>query len=241
MKRHLKKFVRALGFELRRLEPGRDLISFIDAQSISLVLDVGANAGQFAMELRKSGYDGKIVSFEPISEVFAQLSRNADGDPRWQAINAGLGRTSGTTMINISEETVYSSILQQTDDTAITHPGSAYLRQETIKLLKLDEIFDYPGEEIFKIDTQGFERDVLDGAADALQSITAVWLELPLVHLYRETWRFEEAFAYMSQRGFVLSQIKPVNSRWEDPVIEVDCLFRRNANSGRHSDPIRRR
>jgi FkbM family methyltransferase len=228
MKRHLKRIIRTLGFELRRVEPGRDLISFVTSRQISLVLDVGANIGQFAADLRNGGYSGKIVSFEPISSVFTELSGNAKGDPSWHVVNAALGRTSGTATINVSEETVYSSILHQTDYAEEFHPGARAQRQETVKLARLDEVFNYPGERVLlKIDTQGFERDVLDGASSALQSIEAVWLELPVVHLYSGVWGLEEAFAYMSERGFALSQIKPVNSRWEDPVLEVDCLFRR--------------
>jgi len=236
MKRHLRKIIRAFGFELRRLEPGRDLISFISSQSISVVLDVGANTGQFATDLRNSGYDGKIVSFEPISDVFAQLAKNAEGDQNWRVVNAALGKRPGTALINVSEETVYSSILQQTDYAIESHPGARPTRQETIRLLPLDEAFDDPGERVLlKIDTQGYERDVLDGAPNTLRSVAAVWLELPIVHLYRGVWGLEEAVSYMSERGFVLSQIKPVNSRWEDPVLEVDCLFRRQDNSPRTS------
>lgn len=228
MKQFLKNAVRALGFEVRRIEPGRDLPSFVHSQSISLVLDVGANVGQFAMHLRERGYDGKIVSFEPISDVFSQLSKNAANDRNWQIVNSALGAASGSTTINVSEETVFSSILRQTDYAVDSFAGARPTRQEEIKLLKLDEVFDYPGERILlKIDTQGYERDVLEGAANSLRSIEAVWLELPIVHLYQGVWGLEEAVSYMSERGFILSQIAPVNARWEDPVLEVDCLFRR--------------
>ena len=228
MKRYLKRIVRSLGYDVRRLVPSRDLISFIHSQSISLVLDVGANAGQFAIELRERGYSGRIVSFEPVSEAFALLSKNAQQDGNWRIVNVALGRVSEDSIINVSKETVFSSILRQSDDTVKAFPGAQLVGQETIKIVRLDDVFDFFGEKILlKIDTQGFEREVLDGAATSLQAIEAVQLELPIAHLYRGTWCLDEAFAYMNNLGFMLSQITPVNSSWADPILEVDCLFRR--------------
>jgi FkbM family methyltransferase len=231
VKQHLKRIVSAFGYDLRRLEPERDLINFIRSQRVMLVLDVGANIGQFAMHLRDNGYSGKIISFEPIGDVFAELAKNAERDGNWSAVNVGLGRAEGTSLINVSNETVFSSILQQTDYATASYPGARPIRQESIKMMRLDDVFEHhDGVVLLKIDTQGFESAVLDGATKALRSINAVWLELPIVHLYQGVWSLEDAVAYMDARGFMLSQIKPVNSNWDDPVIEVDCLFRRRAD-----------
>jgi FkbM family methyltransferase len=228
VKQHLKKIIKSLGYDVRRLDPGRDVISFIQSQSISLVLDVGANSGQFATALREQGYSGRIVSFEPVGDVFALLLKNSEHDKKWSVLNVALGGVSGDTLINVSQETEFSSILQQTDNTVQINPGARLVRQETIKVARLDELFAYPGEKILlKVDTQGFEREVLDGATVSLRAIEAVLLELPVVHLYKGTWGLEDAFAYMSDRGFQLCQIKPVNFLWDDPILEVDCLFRR--------------
>ena len=122
MKRHLKRIIRLLGYDVRRLEPSRDLISFIHAQSISLVLDVGANTGQFATELRKQGYSGRIVSFEPVRDVFSVLSDNSEHDAKWSVVNVGLGKISGDSIINVSKQTEFSSILRQSDNTVKTKP-----------------------------------------------------------------------------------------------------------------------
>ena len=228
MKQHLKKAINAFGYEFRRLDPERNLVNFIKLHHIQLVVDVGANTGQFALDLRKDGYTGKIVSFEPISDVFAQLASHAAADGNWIAINTALGTTAGTSIINVSDETVFSSILPQTDFAKDSYPGARPIRQETIKMQTLDEAFKPHGvATLLKIDTQGFERAVLDGGTVALRSIDAVWLELPIVHLYEGVWKLEEAVSYMEGHGFMLSQIKPVNSNPDDPVVEVDCLFRR--------------
>jgi FkbM family methyltransferase len=234
VRRHLKRIIRSLGYDVRRLESGRDLISFIHAQSISLVLDVGANTGQFATELREQGYSGRIVSFEPIGDVFKVLSKNSQQDGNWSVLNVALGSVPGDSVINVSEATVFSSLLPQTDDAVKANPAARLMRQETIRVVRLDDVFDYSGERtLLKVDTQGFEREILDGAVRSLQTIKGLQLELPIVHLYKGTWGIEDAVAYMNDRGFVLCQIKPVNFLWEDPVLEVDCLFRRRDMCGK--------
>jgi hypothetical protein len=106
------------------------------------------------------------------------------------------------------------------------------MRQEEITIARLDALFGpYRDRRVFlKIDTQGYERLMLEGAREALTKIVGVQLELPLVHLYNDTWSLADALAYMDQRGFVLAQLSPVNWLKEDPVsvVEIDGIFRRH-------------
>ncbi len=108
------------------------------------------------------------------------------------------------------------------------------MRQEEIPLARLDDIFaPFQGSRVFlKIDTQGYERQVLEGGSEALKQIVGVQMELPVVHLYKNTWSFAEALTYMSKRGFVLAQITPVNWLSEDSVsaVEIDGIFRRRGS-----------
>jgi Methyltransferase FkbM domain len=100
-----------------------------------------------------------------------------------------------------------------------------------VEVQRLDDIFSrFKGRRVFlKIDTQGFEREVLEGAQESLKEIVGVQAELPIVHLYRGVWSLPEALAYMSKRGFVLGQVRPTNFDSEERVtlLELDCIFRR--------------
>lgn len=58
---------------------------------IDLVLDVGANTGQYASSLRKAGYRAQIVSFEPLHRAYSRLARSAECDRRWRAVRLALG------------------------------------------------------------------------------------------------------------------------------------------------------
>jgi FkbM family methyltransferase len=227
----IRGFLHKRGFELSRVI-GADLAQFLASRDVDVVLDVGANVGQFGSNLRADGYRGRIVSFEPIRSVFAQLQAEAKADPRWDTRNFALGAEVGTAEIRVSQHTVYSSILEQTELAAKFDPKAGTVSVEQISVRPLDDFFEaeFGDAKVFlKIDVQGFEPQVLRGAERSLKRILGVQLELPAVHLYRDTWDMEAAIAQMREYGFVVAQVRPVNYLANDPasIVEIDCIFRR--------------
>jgi FkbM family methyltransferase len=233
LKHRIKRSIRSFGFEIRRIGPGRfpDVTDFLRARHVDIVLDVGANVGWFGQRLRECGYRGKIVSFEPIDAVFRDLKALAQRDGNWDAHRLALGATTGGALINVSRKQDFSSIRDQSRAVQRFEPAADLVHQEEITIVRLDDLFDqFHNATVFlKIDTQGYERPVLEGARRALTQIVGVQLELPLVHLYKCTWSLAEALVFMQDAGFVLAQLTPVNWLKDDPVsaVEVDGLFRR--------------
>jgi FkbM family methyltransferase len=229
-KRWAKAALRRFGYDIVQSEPR--LIDFLRSRNVDLMLDVGANTGQFGLSLRAAGFQGEILSFEPVNSVFSRLENTAHGDERWRVHKLALGAASGRATINVSENTVFSSILPQTAAAQEHHSAAMVQRREEIDVATLDEIFEpFRHRRAFlKIDTQGFERHVLDGGTESLRLIQGVQLELPIVHLYESTWSLAEAVEYMRERNFVVSQIRPTGFPTVDPVslVEVDCVFRRS-------------
>ena len=84
------------------------------------------------------------------------------------------------------------------------------------------------GNILLKIDTQGYEKHVIEGGKATIQRVKGVFMELPLIHLYEGNWKFHDAVKYMDDLGFVPAQIHPTNYHSRDRVslVEVDCLFR---------------
>ena len=86
---------RRAGVEVLRFNPTNSLDAarpiVVRDQAIDLVLDVGANQGQWARELRAEGYIGTLVSFEPFAEAFDRLDEAAAGDAAWDARRMALG------------------------------------------------------------------------------------------------------------------------------------------------------
>ena len=227
MKSLFRTGLKRSGVEIKRAEP--DLMDFVRDRSVDIVLDVGANVGQFGALLRVKGYRGRIVSFEPIHTVYQELADKAAADGNWEANNFALGAKSERTVINVSRSSVFSSILPSTDAAAQFDDEAVVSRTERIEVRKLDDItFAASDTILLKIDTQGFEREVLEGGRHLLPRVKGVLMELPIVHLYEHTWRFHEAVEYMADVGFVPAQIHPVNYHSADQVslVEVDCLFR---------------
>lgn len=226
----LRRSFARFGFEIRHRVP--DLADFLIARHVDVVLDAGANVGQFGQWLRKHGYRGEIISFEPVEAAFRELKAVADRDGNWHVHHLALGATaSPCTPINVSRDTRFSSILDQTPIAARFDAEAVVLRQEEVAVARLDDLLASFRDRIvfLKSDTQGYERAVIEGARKALTWFVGVQLELPLVHLYQNTWSFEDAITHMRGAGFVLAQLNPVIWRREDPVslIEVDAVFRR--------------
>ena len=237
LKRRIKRSMRSFGLDLRRIGPGRfpDVTDFLLARHVDVVLDVGANLGWFGQRLRERGYRGKIVSFEPIGTVFRDLKALAERDGNWETHRLALGAAAGSALINISRKQDYSSIRDQSRAAQRFEPAADVVRQEEIPIARLDDLFGpFRNSTVFlKIDTQGYERPVLEGARQALTQIVEVQLELPLVHLYKGTWSLAEALVYMQEVGFVLAQLTPVNWLKDDPVsaVEIDGVFRRRGSA----------
>jgi FkbM family methyltransferase len=233
-RRVIRRTIRALGYDLRQKRP--ELIEFLKDRKINLVLDVGANAGQFGAALRADGYSGAIISFEPAGVPFQELLQRTTDDGRWIAHKVALGDCRGRVKLNVSRSHTFSSVLSQTPNAFAFERNSVVDHVEEVDVARLDDVCEIkPQDRVFlKVDTQGFEEQVLNGARVTLSSVLGVLLELPLVHMYEQVWSFEQALRFMDSAGFVLAQIQPVNFLWrQDPVSvsELDCVFRRKTEA----------
>ncbi len=229
MRELIKRSFRRIGIDVGNARYRRDLMDFFAAREIDLVLDVGANTGQFGSSLRTKGYRGKIISFEPISSVFETLATQARADGNWEARHFAVGAVSEKALINVADSTVFSSLLEANSAATRYCEAAATSRQETIEVRRLDDLFpDLSGNVLLKIDTQGYERQVLEGGSHVLPRLKGILMELPIINLYEGSWKLHEALAFMSDAGFVPAQIQPVNFHSMDDVslVEVDCLFR---------------
>jgi len=159
------------------------LKKLLDLKKINVVLDVGANEGQFSHELRMIGYKGYILSFEPVNKVFNILNESFKNDDKWIGFNFALGNENKETTINISDITLMSSLLESI--------GDSYIEKEKISIKKLDDellnIIKYiPNPVVFlKMDTQGYDLEVFKGASGCLDLIQGIQSELSVQPLYK--------------------------------------------------------
>jgi FkbM family methyltransferase len=184
---------------------------------IDLVMDVGANTGQFAMALRGAGYRGRIVSFEPLASAHRELLVSSRHDPGWEiATRQAIGSEEGKVELHIAGNSVSSSMLSMLPSHSDAAPDSTYVGTEVVELTTLDRVAPlHIGTALrpfLKIDTQGTEDRVLDGAVQQLLRTQGVQLELSLLPLYEGQQLFDQLDARLQALGFRRWAIEPVFS-----------------------------
>lgn len=204
----------------------------IESCGVDMVLDIGANAGQFGRELRGSGYRGRIVSFEPLTEAFQRLQAAARGDQAWRVINLALGDSPGIQKIHVAANSESSSLLRMLPLHLDAAPYSRYTGEESVQVETLDAKFDdvcAGARRIYmKVDTQGYESQVLRGAERSLELIDTIQIEMSLAPLYAGQMLFDDLYAELTGRGFGLVGLE---NNFGDPrtghLLQVDGIFHR--------------
>jgi FkbM family methyltransferase len=233
----LQRLARRLGYDLtprKKAKPIQaQLIAVLEQFEISVVLDVGANRGQYGAMLREWGWRGRIVSFEPQALAHAALERRAAADPGWQvAPRMALGERDGEAEIEVSAESDMSSILPQSALLRAVSPSSAVLRKEAVPLRRLDGVvgsYLTAADRVFlKIDTQGYEPQVLAGAGLLLERVCGIQLEMTLVPIYEGERDFRAQFDQLIAAGFECYLLLPgYFERKLARQLQVDGVFMR--------------
>jgi FkbM family methyltransferase len=177
-------------------------------ERISLAIDVGANSGQWARELRDAGYRGRIVSFEPGGDAFAKLERAAAGDSLWECRRLAIGARTGTAPLHVSGNSVSSSLLRHSERQLAAEPRSAVVATETVELRRLDELESLAGADdriLLKADVEGGELDVLGGAVGLLDRTRLLELELSAIALHERQPLLGEVVHWCEEAGFELT------------------------------------
>lgn len=238
MKKLIQKIAKQFGYEIRKYYPGNDgnlkIQYLLSYYNIDIVLDVGASIGVYAKRLRLEGYKGNIVSFEPLSSARVKLEKLNQGDPLWiVAPQCAIGDYDGEVDINIASNSSSSSILEMEETHVQSNSKSAYVGSEKVKIAKLDSIAsDYIKDSTsvyLKIDTQGYEEKVLNGAKEVLSKVKVIQTELSLVPLYNGQILLIEMISKLQEMGYELYSLDPIFSNQKTgQLLQVDGLFVKN-------------
>jgi FkbM family methyltransferase len=214
------------------------LLEVFAKSEINCVIDVGANNGQYGEFLRNIGYRGRIVSFEPVSTTFSRLSEKAANDPAWRTYNMAAGSAAGELEINVMDNSVFSSLLPINSLGSREFTGETdVVRTEKVKVVRLDSMIEeiVAGIErprvYLKMDTQGYDLQVLEGASGCLDSILGLQSEIALQPIYEGMPDYLTALAKLNNLGFSVTSLVPVTRDADLRVIEFDCLMVRNSSA----------
>jgi len=205
--------------------------------NIKTVIDVGANVGQFASQIRQLSRSVKIHSFEPNPKVFKKLSKTASSDSLWFVHEAALGRSNGDIILNVTASDDFSSCLDSTEFGKGRFASElVIIERVAVKLQTLDYMMkriidgDNCDEAVLlKLDTQGYDMEVLKGGASLLGNVQIIVTELSFLPIYEGVVPFDESMAYLKSLGFMLTGLFPVSRDANYRIIEADCVFAKTA------------
>lgn len=206
----------------------------LEKNQVDLVIDVGANEGQFASGLR-GDYAGEILSFEPVRSAFRALTAKAASDSRWRALNTALGSQPSTQVMHVSNQTKFSS-LHRGNSFSTERFGNDALSttEEVVSIRTLEDVLNetHPNardQRIFlKMDTQGHDLEVFKGAGARLQNVVVIQSELSVIPIYDGITHWTESIQTYEQAGFGVVGLFPICRDATARVIEYDCLLVRS-------------
>lgn len=200
---------------------------------INAIVDVGANSGQFGIDMRRGGYRQNIFSFEPVTETFQTLAKTVRRDLSWNAINLALGSSKGFSKINISKNSgLSSSILSMNSLHLENFPESEFVSTELVQVSTVDDQIRIlgirPETSMLKMDVQGYEYEVLKGAINNLEKFKFCYLELSISPLYNGEATLLSVLNFLSSHGQVVLSIYRGVSGKNGHLLQVDVLTTSN-------------
>lgn len=237
VKKAVSKFSNAMGYEIipqwkfDRNAQACFLAQLFALLKIDCVLDVGANAGQYRDFLRKHvGYKGNIVSFEPMPESVKLLKERARHDAKWLIEGYALGAVAARKSFNIMHSNEFSSFLEP-NHTRIHRFNNLNRIQSTVEvdvrtlesvLPEIEGRFK-PYSLYLKMDTQGYDLEVVKGAGESIRKFNALQTEASVKPIYQGMPDFVEVIRGLQALGFEVSGIFPNNPEHFPALVEFDC------------------
>jgi FkbM family methyltransferase len=227
---------RSFGYHLGKFPP-RDSLDYLLQQllnrfEINCVIDVGAHDGEYAHSLREIGYTGRICSFEPVKATFERLRSSFEGDANWRGFNMALGAKDGELSMNLHADSQFNSFLPVSsygNERFSQYLGTA---KEVVPIRRLDDLFadcvsGLPNPSVYlKIDTQGYDMEVIEGAQASMSQVKGLQSELSVKPVYEGSPSFTTALTRLTGLGFEPAGMFSINRDSNGlSVVEFDCVM----------------
>jgi FkbM family methyltransferase len=227
-----KQTLHRFGYDIHKRDPdcrhdmrslaGKRLMTYLPALDVQHVIDVGANVGQFARMVRREGlFTGRIDSFEPVRQTYDQLKQEFAGDENWFGHQVALSSEAGSATMNLYPSSVFNaiSVISDLGQQVFGYNEDTRVTTEQVRMITLDEA-DIPRlDRVFlKIDAQGHDWPVLEGAQQVLDRVILLSVELSFVKLYEEYIPAWDVLARLNDMGFGLGFLDDTVCPADDPL-----------------------
>ncbi len=230
LKAVVKQAFKSFGFEIKRVVPGyhydqwRAMEKIMSGQQPQVIFDVGANVGQTAREFAPRFPKSVVYSFEPCKDTFEKLVKNIRGFSNVTPVRMALGAEEGEKTINRCRMSQMNSFLEEDAG------WSASDGREIVQVGTLDSFClrrNIKAVDILKIDTQGFDLEVLKGGVGLLEAnrIRLLCVEVNFVPLYKEQPLFEDVYLVAKKHGFKLTALYDHQYQQDVFLWWADALF----------------
>lgn len=216
----IKDIIRRLGIEVSFSNLysfyTKQLIKSLQYNNIDLIVDIGANQGQFALEMFENGYLGKIISIEPSMEAHEVLKLKSKRYKKWVIYpRMAIGNNNISSKLNISANSVSSSVLDILPLHTNSAPDSMYIRTEKVQMNRLDNYYNTLIKHkniLLKIDTQGYEDYVLEGSKKLINSpnVKGILIEVSFDKLYKNQKTFNHIYNKLYKKGYKIWSVEKV-------------------------------
>lgn len=228
-----RSLARMKGWELSKRLQEEAIRNLLSERHVDLVVDCGANVGEFGSQLRKRGYKGRILSIEPSTSAFVKLANRSLRDPEWDAHKGALGSEAAKLSLNIGShgEGELSSFYQSAKSVLpIDFAGT-----ELVNVVRFDQLLDDLDVEddrhiFLKVDTQGHDLEVMRGVGDRLKQVVGFMTEMSVQPIYEGTPSHWQMLEFAREAGFEPIAFMPISMDRAQRIIEYDAVFARSVS-----------
>jgi FkbM family methyltransferase len=212
----------------------KHLSKLFELHQIDCVFDIGANVGQYGTLLRDEvGFKGIIVSVEPVAEHAEQLRILAARDGNWMVRQVALGANPGNLAINVTRSGDFSSFLVSDNSQVGAYAAqNEMVRTEQVEVTTFDALLAWTRTNgatsrnlYLKLDTQGYDLEVLKGAKQSLAEVRALQTEMSVQPIYQGMPDYRAALDEIDELGFGISGIFPISLDKHMKLIEFECVM----------------
>ncbi|HSJ48460.1 MAG TPA: FkbM family methyltransferase [Gammaproteobacteria bacterium] len=238
----LKSLFRRLGYSLQRINKAESeediLFKALRLGGVGLVIDCGANHGQFYHLCRRSGFTGPIWCIDPNPYCLATLNALAEQDAALKIIPAGTGDHDALLPLNSAGALDdLSSFLDQTPLLTSRFKRAEVTETMEAQVRRLDGLMDEEGlpadmRVFLKVDTQGYDLATLEGMGERINQVSGVKAEMSVQAAYEDAPSHWELLEFFRTHDFEPFSFTTVTRDFDGRYIEYDAYFLKTPRKG---------